>query len=88
MIGLHCDFHPMVNAPIRLSHGEPRKVSALALMQDAPDEIRRIIRGFDVPKSKHNFQRMNERSTYGENACLNRNGLKLLSLAAGLAANS
>ena len=59
MIGLHCDYHPMVNAPIRLSHGEPRKVSALALMQDAPDEIRRIIRGFDFPKSKHNFQRMN-----------------------------
>ena len=34
-------------------------ISALALMQNAPDEIRRIIRGFDVPKSKHNFQRMN-----------------------------
>jgi len=87
MIGLHCDYHPMVNAPIRLSHGEPRKVSALALMQDAPDEIRRIIRGFDGSQKQTQLSK-NERSTYGENACLNRNGLKLLSLAAGLAANS
>jgi hypothetical protein len=28
---------------------EQRKVRALALIQDAPDDVRRMIRGFDVP---------------------------------------
>jgi hypothetical protein len=51
MIGLHRDFGPMVNAAIRLGRVEQRKMRAFAQMQDAPDEIRRIIRGFDVPNS-------------------------------------
>jgi len=47
--GVHHDIDPIVTMTTCLSRVQQRKLCPVALMQDAPDHVRRVTGRFDVP---------------------------------------